>query len=303
MRINWKINQSATDGPALPWSQFAKPVQTCQTCSKNQRPGRVFHWGRRRDLLWFWVFRREEGRKIKILLKICSGLGVWSHSAFASVKQGPSVCAGPPSGQQQQQQHRLRCVWERQCDGRTGTFPQLQRQQFLSGGHGGRRQKSQLWRPQEEEVSPVSLVSSTARLRLRATPTSASCPSLLRYVKLCVLPEKSSKLKTAVKKHTTDPVFNEVLKVNVIIWIVYSLCSVVSFVCFAVSHRAPPAVWETTPGLRVAFKDPETKNLPRWGPHPPGRLEVRGRGFQVLQLVSAQSEGETTRFIYYLWSK
>uniref|UniRef100_H3DG57 Synaptotagmin-like 3 n=1 Tax=Tetraodon nigroviridis TaxID=99883 RepID=H3DG57_TETNG len=32
------------------------------------------------------------------------------------------------------------------------------------------------------------------------------------YVKLCVLPEKSSKLKTAVKKHTTNPIFNEVLK-------------------------------------------------------------------------------------------
>lgn len=78
-----------------------------------------------------------------------------------------------------------------------------------------------------------------------------------------MLPEKSTKLKTAVKKHTTDPVFNEVLKVNVIIWIVNSLCSVVSFVCFAVSYRAPPAVWETTPGLRVAFKDPETEILPR----------------------------------------
>ncbi|XP_020484070.2 synaptotagmin-like protein 3 [Labrus bergylta] len=32
------------------------------------------------------------------------------------------------------------------------------------------------------------------------------------YVKLYVLPEKSSKLKTAVKKNTTDPVYNEVLK-------------------------------------------------------------------------------------------
>eukprot|EP00066_Takifugu_rubripes_P006817 XP_003971878.1 PREDICTED: synaptotagmin-like protein 3 [Takifugu rubripes] len=35
------------------------------------------------------------------------------------------------------------------------------------------------------------------------------------YVKLCVLPEKSSKLKTAVKKNTTDPIFNEVLKYRI----------------------------------------------------------------------------------------
>lgn len=32
------------------------------------------------------------------------------------------------------------------------------------------------------------------------------------YIKLYVLPEKSGKMKTAVKKNTTDPVFNEVLK-------------------------------------------------------------------------------------------
>lgn len=82
MRVNWEINQSSTDGPALPWSQFAKPVQK----SQRQWSGRVFHWGRRRDLLWFWLFRREEGRKITLL----------SHSAFASVKRGPSVCVGPP---------------------------------------------------------------------------------------------------------------------------------------------------------------------------------------------------------------
>lgn len=36
---------------------------------------------------------------------------------------------------------------------------------------------------------------------------------LCRYVKLYVLPDKNSKLKTAVKKNTTDPVYNEVFKV------------------------------------------------------------------------------------------
>ncbi|XP_034555535.1 synaptotagmin-like protein 3 [Notolabrus celidotus] len=35
------------------------------------------------------------------------------------------------------------------------------------------------------------------------------------YVKLYVLPEKSNKMKTAVKKYTTDPVFNEVLKYHI----------------------------------------------------------------------------------------
>ncbi|KAM4521940.1 synaptotagmin-like protein 3 isoform 2-T2 [Odontesthes bonariensis] len=35
------------------------------------------------------------------------------------------------------------------------------------------------------------------------------------YVKLYVLPDKSCKLKTSVKKNTTDPVFNEVLKYDV----------------------------------------------------------------------------------------
>ncbi|TKS75465.1 Synaptotagmin-like protein 3 [Collichthys lucidus] len=35
------------------------------------------------------------------------------------------------------------------------------------------------------------------------------------YVKLQVLPEKSGKMKTAVKKNTTDPIFNEVLKYHV----------------------------------------------------------------------------------------
>ncbi|XP_075893709.1 synaptotagmin-like protein 3 [Nelusetta ayraudi] len=35
------------------------------------------------------------------------------------------------------------------------------------------------------------------------------------YIKLCVLPEKSAKMKTAVKRNTTDPVFNEVLKYQV----------------------------------------------------------------------------------------
>uniref|UniRef100_A0AAQ5ZQ07 Synaptotagmin-like protein 3 n=1 Tax=Amphiprion ocellaris TaxID=80972 RepID=A0AAQ5ZQ07_AMPOC len=34
------------------------------------------------------------------------------------------------------------------------------------------------------------------------------------YVKLCVLPDKSYKLKTTVKRNTTDPVYNEVLKVK-----------------------------------------------------------------------------------------
>lgn len=37
---------------------------------------------------------------------------------------------------------------------------------------------------------------------------------LCSYVKLTVLPEKSGKMKTAVKKNTTDPVFNEVLTVK-----------------------------------------------------------------------------------------
>ncbi|XP_040920000.1 synaptotagmin-like protein 3 [Toxotes jaculatrix] len=35
------------------------------------------------------------------------------------------------------------------------------------------------------------------------------------YVKLYVLPEKSSKMKTTVKKNTTDPVYNEVLKYQI----------------------------------------------------------------------------------------
>uniref|UniRef100_A0A4W6ETA4 Synaptotagmin-like 3 n=1 Tax=Lates calcarifer TaxID=8187 RepID=A0A4W6ETA4_LATCA len=35
------------------------------------------------------------------------------------------------------------------------------------------------------------------------------------YVKLYVLPERSGKMKTAVKKNTTDPVFNEVLKYQI----------------------------------------------------------------------------------------
>ncbi|XP_035534395.1 synaptotagmin-like protein 3 isoform X1 [Morone saxatilis] len=35
------------------------------------------------------------------------------------------------------------------------------------------------------------------------------------YVKLYVLPEKSGKMKTAVKKNTTDPVYNEVLKFHI----------------------------------------------------------------------------------------
>ncbi|XP_070843789.1 synaptotagmin-like protein 3 [Chaetodon trifascialis] len=35
------------------------------------------------------------------------------------------------------------------------------------------------------------------------------------YVKLYVLPEKNSKMKTAVKKNTTDPVYNEVLKYHI----------------------------------------------------------------------------------------
>lgn len=35
-----------------------------------------------------------------------------------------------------------------------------------------------------------------------------------RYVKFYVLPEKSGKMKTTVKKNTTDPVYNEVLKVK-----------------------------------------------------------------------------------------
>lgn len=43
---------------------------------------------------------------------------------------------------------------------------------------------------------------------------SDTLSSLCRFVKLCVLPEKSAKMKTAVKKNTTDPVFNEVLKVK-----------------------------------------------------------------------------------------
>lgn len=83
MRLNWEINQYATDGPALPWSQFAKPVQK----SQRQWPGRVIHWGRRRDLLWSWVSRREEGRKI-IPLKIHSGLGVWGRSVGRMCKKG-----------------------------------------------------------------------------------------------------------------------------------------------------------------------------------------------------------------------
>lgn len=76
-----------------------------------------------------------------------------------------SLCL-TPSGQQQQQQHRLWCLWERKCDGRTGAFPQLQLRHFLSGGHGGCRQEPQLWRPQEEAVSPVSLISYTAHSHL-----------------------------------------------------------------------------------------------------------------------------------------
>ncbi|KAG7222732.1 hypothetical protein INR49_026341 [Caranx melampygus] len=35
------------------------------------------------------------------------------------------------------------------------------------------------------------------------------------YVKLYILPEKSSKMKTAVKKHTTDPDYNELLKFEI----------------------------------------------------------------------------------------
>ncbi|KAM6915444.1 synaptotagmin-like protein 3 [Xenentodon cancila] len=35
------------------------------------------------------------------------------------------------------------------------------------------------------------------------------------YVKLYVMPDKSTKMKTSVKKNTTDPVYNEVLKYNV----------------------------------------------------------------------------------------
>ncbi|XP_008277722.1 synaptotagmin-like protein 3 isoform X2 [Stegastes partitus] len=35
------------------------------------------------------------------------------------------------------------------------------------------------------------------------------------YVKLCVLPDKSVKLKTTVKRNTTDPVYNELLKYDI----------------------------------------------------------------------------------------
>lgn len=38
--------------------------------------------------------------------------------------------------------------------------------------------------------------------------------ALYRCVKLYVLPEKSGKMKTTVKKNTTDPVYNEVFKVK-----------------------------------------------------------------------------------------
>lgn len=39
--------------------------------------------------------------------------------------------------------------------------------------------------------------------------------SLCRYVKLYVLPDKSSKLKTSVKRNTTDPIYNELVKVKI----------------------------------------------------------------------------------------
>ncbi|XP_029318426.1 synaptotagmin-like protein 3 isoform X1 [Cottoperca gobio] len=73
------------------------------------------------------------------------------------------------------------------------------------------------------------------------------------YVKLYVLPGNSSKMKTTVKKNTTDPVYNEVFKYP---------------------HRAPPAVWKETAGLCVAFRNPEKEGVSRRGPFPAGWLEI-----------------------------
>lgn len=47
-----------------------------------------------------------------------------------------------------------------------------------------------------------------------SNPQHPSCLVMFRYVKLYVLPDKNSKMKTAVKKNTTHPVYNEVLKVK-----------------------------------------------------------------------------------------
>lgn len=53
--------------------------------------------------------------------------------------------------------------------------------------------------------------------------------SLYRYIKLHVLPEKSGKMKTTVKKNTTNPVYNEVLKVKRKMLVVMSVNLVLNY--------------------------------------------------------------------------
>lgn len=83
-----------------------------------------------------------------------------------------------------------------------------------------------------------------------------------------MLPEKNSKMKTTVKKNTTHPVYNEVLKVKrkkklVMVASLVSniLINQLSVWVFSVSHRAPPVVWKETAGLRVAFRNPEKEGV------------------------------------------
>lgn len=105
-------------------------------------------------------------------------------------------------------------------------------------------------------------------------------------------------MKTAVKKNTTDPIFNEVLKVAPparrfnLVWRRAEGVDENWSGFAAVSSRAPPAVWEEAAGDRVAFRNPEEEGVPGAGPHPPGRLEVRGGDPRAFQLVPTLSKGE-----------
>lgn len=58
--------------------------------------------------------------------------------------------------------------------------------------------------------------------------------SLFRFIKLYVLPEKSGKMKTTVKKNTTNPVYNEVLKVQRKMLVVMSVNLVLNYKQFSV---------------------------------------------------------------------
>lgn len=152
-------------------------------------------------------------------------------------------------------------------------------------------------------VQIVDIIKQHWRYELRfvhspSNPQHPSCLVMFRYVKLHVLPDKNSKMKTAVKKNTTHPVYNEVLKVKrkeeihyMCFWTVLNEMFI-HVLCFAVSDKSPSAGRKKTAGLCLAFKDPETEDISGRSPHPAGWLEVWGQGLPELQLVSTLSKGK-----------